>query len=708
MLPRSLFILCDLSALDTFSRQRPTVLIRTSPLSSLKMTCMNIRSIIIALTAAIILTLPGLAPAQVPSVAPPKAIPPTGAPAIREQVPEVPGGAHALTKEDVEAWLDGFIPYALQRGDVAGATVAVVKDGNILLAKGYGYADVAARKPVDPQRTLFRAGSVSKLFTWTAVMQQVEQGKLDLNADINTYLDFKIPARNGKPVTLRNLMTHTPGFDETIRALIIANPKDVPTLDAALKHWVPPRVTDAGGTAAYSNYGAALAGYIVQRVSGLPFDDYIEQKIFAPLGMTQATFRQPLPERFQAEMSKGYKVASGEPQPFELVIVPPAGSLSISGTAMAPFMIAHLQNGAFGSGRILEEATAVKMHSTPNEMIPPLNRMLLGFYENNINGHRVITHGGDTGWFHSELNLFIDDGVGMFVSLNSLGKDGAAGPIRTMLFKEFGDRYFPAPLPEGSVDATTAKEHAQLMAGRYTFSRRVHTTFLSLLNLLGEVQVVADKDGTLTVDILKGTDEQPKKWREIAPFVWRNVAGGDRLAAKVDNGRVTRFGIDEFPFMLFEPVPWWWSSAWLLPLWVGGLIVLGLTVLAWPISALVRRRYGVKYELTGVDARAHRLVRIAALLAVALMLGWVFLVSLMEASLKFVGPEMDGPIILLRVLSAVIFIGGAIVALWNAWSVLRSNRRRLAKIWSVVLALSFLVVLYVALIFHLPGASANY
>ena len=670
---------------------------------------MHIRSITIALTAAIILILPALVPAQVPSIAPPKAVPPTGAPAIGEQVPEVPpGGAQALTKEDLGAWIDGFMPYALQRGDVAGATVAVVKDGNILLAKGYGYADVAARKPVDPERTLFRAGSVSKLFTWTAVMQQLEQGKVDLDADINTYLDFKIPPRNGKPVTLRNLMTHTPGFDETIRALIIGSPKDVPTLDTALKHWVPPRVTDAGSTAAYSNYGAALAGYIVQRVSGMPFDDYIEQKIFAPLGMTQATFRQPLPERFQADMSKGYKVASGEPQPFELVIVPPAGSLSISGTAMASFMIAHLQKGAFGSGRILEEATAVKMHSTPNDMIPPLNRMLLGFYENNINGHRVITHGGDTGWFHSELNLFIDDGVGIFVSLNSLGKDGAAGPIRTMLFKEFGDRYFPAPLPQGSVDAKTAKEHAQLMAGRYTFSRRVHTTFLSLLNLLGEVQVAADKDGTLTVDVLKGTDEQPKKWQEIAPFVWRNVAGEDRLAAQVENGRVTRFGYDEFPFMLFEPVPWWWSSGWLLPLWIGGLIVLGLTVIAWPISALVRRRYGVKYELTGADARAHRLVRIAALLAVALMLGWVFLVSLMEASLKFVGPEMDGPIILLRVLSAVIFIGGAIVALWNAWSVLRGNRRRLAKIWSVVLALSFLVVLYVAVIFHLPGASANY
>ena len=670
---------------------------------------MIIRPLSIALTMVIILMLTALASAQVPSIAPPKTVPPTGAPETGAQTPEVPtSGARPLTKADVEAWLDGLFPYALQRGDIAGAVVVVIKDGQVLLAKGYGYADVAARKPVDPERTLFRAGSVSKLFTWTAVMQLVEQGKLNLDADVNGYLDFKIPPRNGKPVTLRNLMTHTPGFDEAIRALIINNPKDVPTLDAALKHWVPPRVTNAGSTPAYSNYGAGLAGYIVQRASGMSFDDYIEQKIFAPLNMTQATFRQPLPERFQADMSKGYRVASGEPQPFELVTLPPAGSLSISGTGMAPFMIAHLQNGAFGSGRILQEATAVEMHSTPSTVVPSVNRMLLGFYENNINGHRVIAHGGDTTYFHSELDLCIDDGVGIYNSVNSLGKEGAAGPLRVMLFKEFSDRYFPAPLPEGSVDAKTAKEHAQLMAGRYTYTRRTHTTFLSLFNLLGESQVSANDDGTITVSDLKGMDEQPKKWREIAPFVWRNVAGSDRLAAKPENGRVMRFGYDEYPFLLFERVPWWWSSAWLLPLWVGGLVALALTTVAWPTSALVRRRYGFKYELTGTDARAHRLVRIAALLAVVLMVGWVVLLQMMETNLDWIGPRMDGALILLRLLTGVVLIGGAVVALWNASLVLRSQRRRLAKIWSVLLAVAFLTALYVALIFHVIGYSANY
>src|SRR5262245_8704319 len=193
--------------------------------------------------------------------------------------------AAALTQSNVEAWLDGFVPFALANGDVAGAVVVVVKDGQILAQKGYGYADVAAHKPVDPETTLFRTGSVSKLTTWTSVMQLVEQGKLDLDADVNGYLDFKIPPREGKPITLRNIMTHTPGFEERIKSLIIPEGQQFDPLDIYLKAWVPTRIFAPGTTPAYSNYATAVAGYIVARVSGQSYDDYVDQHILAPLGM---------------------------------------------------------------------------------------------------------------------------------------------------------------------------------------------------------------------------------------------------------------------------------------------------------------------------------------------------------------------------------------------------------------------------------------
>nr|MBA3762433.1 serine hydrolase [Chthoniobacterales bacterium] len=253
-----------------------------------------------------------------------------------------------------------------------------------------------------------------------------------------------------------------------------------------------------------------------------------------------------------------------------------------------------------------------------------------------------------------------------------------------------------------------AKEHAELMAGRYVASRRSRTTFFALVNLLGQVKVVASDKGTISLPDFKGLDGSPRKWQEIAPFVWRNVDGGDRLAAKVENGQIVSFGLDAGQSVMFEPVPWWWSAAWLLPVLFAALAALLLTTLAWPVSALVRRRYGVAFGLTGIDARAHRLVRIASVLVLATILAWVVLIQLMSSDFKWLGPGMDGWISFLRLLALVMFVGGSAVALWNAWVVVRSERRWLAKVWSVVLAVACLTVLYIGIVFHIVGYSANY
>src|SRR6516164_7183826 len=291
--------------------------------------------------------------------------------------------AQPLTAADADSWLDGYLPYALKTNDIAGAVVVIVKDGEVLTERGYGYADVAAKEPVDPKLTLFRPGSVSKLFTWTAVMQLVEQGKIDLDADVNQYLDFRIPPREGKPVTMRNLMQHTAGFEEQAKGVISDNPQ-APGFEVLLKAWVPQRVFAPGTTPAYSNYGASLAGYIVQRVSGEPFDTYVEKHIFEPLDMKYSSFRQPLPPELAPLMSRGYRTASGEAQPFEIVGPAPAGALSSPGEDMAHFMIAQLLGGEYHGKRILAAATAEMMHNTPLTLLPPLNRMELGFFETNI------------------------------------------------------------------------------------------------------------------------------------------------------------------------------------------------------------------------------------------------------------------------------------------------------------------------------------
>ncbi len=601
------------------------------------------------------------------------------------------------------------MPYAIERGDVAGAVVAVVKNGELIFAKGYGFADVEKHKPVDPERTMFRPGSISKLFTWTAVMQLVEQGKLDLDHDVNEYLDFKIPPRSDGPITLRDIMTHTPGFEEQIKALIVSDPKLLVPLKVYAEQKTPVRIFKAGSTPAYSNYATALAGYIVERVSGQPFDDYIDAHLFKPLEMTHATFRQPLPAAFAADMSNGYALGSQPPKPYEIVVAAPAGSLAASGVDMAHFMIAHLEGGEYHGARILGAETLKMMHETPRDMIPPLNRMMLGFYEQNYNGHRIISHGGDTVYMHSYLHLLLDDHVGLFVSLNSQGREGAAGAIRGALFDNFLDRYFPGTPDVRKVDAKTAVEHAKMMAGYYESSRRAETSFMSISSFAGPFKLSVGKDNLLTSSGFKGLNGAPRYYREVAPFVWRDVNSGWRLAAKVVDGHVQRFSIDEIsPFTVYEPSRWWRSPGWLVPAVEFAFTALLLTALLWPVAAIVRRRNNLKLDLVGRDERGRVLSRVAAVVVTVVSLAWVALFISLSSRTAMLGPGLDPVLFLLHLVSILGYLGGAIVLIWAAAIAWTGKRRWPGKIWTSVLAVSAVVMLWLAWVYHLTSFTSRY
>ncbi|WP_242097763.1 serine hydrolase domain-containing protein [Sphingomonas sp. CROZ-RG-20F-R02-07] len=623
----------------------------------------------------------------------------------------MPPGTHALTAQDVDAWLDGYMPFALRSGDIAGAVVVVIKDGQVLSSHGYGYADIAKRTPVDPARTLFRIGSVSKLFTWTAVMQQVEQGKIDLDADVNRYLDFKIPPYQGQPITMRQIMTHTSGFEEVAKNDFVSGPAQIRPLETFIKAYTPHRIYPAGTTPAYSNWATMLAGYIVQRVSGMPFDDYIEQHIYAPLGMKYASFRQPLPPAIAPYMATGYSRASGPAKPFEWVQVTAAGSMAVSGLDIAKFMIAHLENGR----GILKPETAAVMHNSPlskvnpRSIIPPLNRMELGFFETNVNGHEVIGHLGDIENMHTSLHLMTGDGVGFFVSFNSAGREGAAHPLRVNLFQDFADRYFPSTQHDGRVDAKTAAQHAQMLTGLWEGSRRVQSKWMSAIYVLAQTKVGLDAQGRLSIPALKGAGGAPRTWTEIAPFVWREVNGHERLAAQVVDGRAVRWSVDgESPFTVFDRVPASRSSAWLLPALYVSLVVLALTFLYWPATWFVRRRYKARHSVEGEALHVYRATRIMAGLDVAVILGWVAFVSTVAASATLLTSVTDPWLWLLQILSVIVFPGAFGAAAWNAWLTWRDGRRWTRKTWSVLILLATFVLLYFAVGFHFIGLTGNY
>jgi len=611
-------------------------------------------------------------------------------------------GTHEMTAADVEAFLDGLVPLQIKQSDIAGATISVVKDGKLLFAKGYGYSDVKNNKPVSPQDTLFRPGSISKLFTWTAIMQLYEQGKLDLDRDINEYLDFKIPDAFGKPITLKNVMTHTPGFEEQVKDLITQN-SGAPNLGQYLKTHIPARIYPPGTVPAYSNYATSVAGYIVERVSGRPFDEYVAENIFKPLNMTHSTFAQPLPANLAPFMSNGYRLGSGDAQSFEIVNPFPAGSLSSSATDMAQFMIAHLQDGQFGSAQILKPETARLMHSRLFALDDNMNAMCYGFYEESRNGHRIIGHGGDTVFFHSDLHLVLDQKVGFFVSYNSAGRGDSPG--RTNLWQAFLDRYYPYTASPAT--SATAKEDAKAVAGRYELSRRSETSFLKTATLLGQFTVAPVDDGDIEVAQLTGTNGKPKRWQAIGPMTFLERGGQDKLVFKPDQNAQMQMVLP-YPFFVGQRIGTLQNGQLLVIVLVVSLVLMLLTLILWPVGWFVRRHYGHKLELTSRE----RLFRILVRVVFALDLIFVAaLFGLTMYGLQHLEVFSDRGTLWFRLIQIVgvigaigtlaVFVNTALTWFGSRWSIWM-------KIQSAILLLASLGVLWFAFAGNLLRFSSTY
>ncbi|HWA88409.1 MAG TPA: serine hydrolase domain-containing protein [Rhizomicrobium sp.] len=627
----------------------------------------------------------------------PVATPQPLGPKVPAVAASAPQPTHELTEADLSAWLDGFLPIALGRGDIAGAEVVVVKDGQVLVAKGYGFSDMKTRKPVDPARTLFRPGSISKLFTWTAAMQQVEAGKLDLDTDVNTYLDFKIP---GKKVTLRNLMTHTGGFEESIKRLFTEDPSRMRPIGEGLKAWVPEQIFDPGSTPAYSNYGATLAGYLVERVSHEKFEDYVAKHIFQPLGMTHSTFAQPLPKNLAADMSNGYGTASGEPKKFELVWMSPAGALSTTGDDIAKFMIAYLSGG----GPILKPETVKLMESEIYQRNPPIPGMGLGFYHEDTNGHVIVGHGGDTIAFHSDLHLIPDAGVGFYFSQNSAGKENSG--IRNPLFRNFMDRYFPAPVADEPT-LKTAHAHGQMIAGYYEPSRRSDSSFFRIA--VQQTHMVLNSDDTIGTADVAALNGEPRKWREVQPFVWREVGGPHILKAKVENGVVTEIASDIYPqIFVLSRAPALRSQAWTMPVLIATMAMLALTVLFWPIKAVLRWRYDRPFALKWRAATVYRLTRVAALVDLVFLGGFFAALLYGAQHLDFFDEPHDWIFLWLQGLGVAAIVG-AVFPLAELMIALGDRERPWwTKVTDLLIALAALATIWFAIALNLVSFHLNY
>lgn len=452
----------------------------------------------------------------------------------------------------LSAFADEEVPRLLQKHQVAGAVIVFVKDGRVASSRGFGVRDQERALPVDPGKTLFRAGSVSKLFVWTSVMQLAEQGLVDLDTDVNHYFEskgFALPATFEKPITLRHLMGHTPGFEDQLAGLFERDPAQLRTLEQAIRK-PPRRVAPPGRLLSYSNYGAALAAYVVEQVSGVPFDRYVEQKIFKPLSMSRSTFLQPLPANLAADMSVGY-VARGRrlvPQEFELVSgAYPAGSLSTTAEDLARFLLAHLARGDLEGNAILRAETADRMHTLSSSVAPGFSGMAHGFMHTMTGGGPMLYHGGDTLFFHTFAAILPEQRFGFFISTNTDSGNAMVVEFVTDLLA----RFFPAVPGRERARGLDNPDPSHRFEGTYLCDRHSESEPARLAMLGMTITVSPAPEGGLLVKSF--VRPAPERYVQVGHNLFQQEGGGEQVVFLEDaQGAVRSVVLGVLPVMSFS------------------------------------------------------------------------------------------------------------------------------------------------------------
>ncbi len=527
--------------------------------------------------------------------------------------------------QEVETFLDKFFAKEMPTKHIPGAVVALVKDGEILVSKGYGYANVEKKIPVAPDKTLFRVASISKLFTGTAVMQLYEQGLLDLNRDVNQYLKrFQIENPYSKPITPASLMTQTDGSSQRLFGIAARKASEMMPLEEFIPDRIPPIVWRPGELYSYSNMGITLAGYLVEVISGLPFVQYIDENILQPLDMQRSTFLQPPPPSLASDLAVGYEYQNSRFQslPFLYLNIAPAASLSATATDMAHFMIAHLQNGRYKRSRILEEETAQLMHRQHFTHHPKLPGITYSFHERLENNIRAIGHLGSLRGYSSSLTLIPEKNVGLFVACNSFNG------IHEKLISQFFDHYYPVQeKPAPAKPPTNFAKQATRFTGVYRDVEYPRGTLASLGAVFGHVHVKSNSDNTLTVqtpEFFFSRGSVKRKLIPVEPLLFQRADDDAYMAFGEDSKGNINYLYNPIRSRIsaFRKLPWYETIPFQLSL-AGFCAVLFLSAgITWLVRSLSRRFRKQRFQ----DDRLTRLAWLVAGLVGILNL--VFLIGL--------------------------------------------------------------------------------
>ena len=616
------------------------------------------------------------------------------------------------------SFVTGFFDAALTDQGVPGGAVIVIADGRTVLAKAFGYADVQQHRAVTVDRSIFQLGSVSKLFTWIAVMQLVEAGRLDLDRNVNDYLDFGIPERFGKPITLRHLMTHTAGFDESARDQISSLPPA--PLAQLLPTHLPHEIYPPGAVISYSNYGAELAGYVVQRISGLPFRSYIQQHILTPLGMSQSTFEEPLPAALEQQAARGY--LPGRREPKTEYGSGPAGGFSATTADMGRFVKALLSDGCLDNVCILRPGTLAEMFKPQRPLAPHLaNGMGLGFWIRNQNDVQIRGQSGRLVSFQADLILLPEQHMGYFIASNGEGINHAALRAQDDFLATFIER-FVAPVPP-IVPAPPSLSTAKDAIGVYEPTRWFHTGVLSLASLLRQTIVSAPGDGSLTVSSFIRSDGSPRRWVPVARDLFAEEDRGTKLELLRDpTGKVSGFATDLLSVLQFERSSRWLSVG--MPAALVALFILLVAAVSLPWGWVLRRGYGV--ALSGISQantvsstsldqpstpRANllfKLARVGAWFPVVALASWGLIIISFLSDYTLISARASSLLTTMRVLTIVSALAAGLLMLDGITAWWDGQRGVARRLWAAVIAIAAAIFLILVSSFGLVTFSLSY
>jgi CubicO group peptidase (beta-lactamase class C family) len=658
------------------------------------------------------------APAAVPT-APPVAqaaasAPPT--PARPAPKPPSPAAAPApvrassatpLPAAELEAYVDGVVREAMDREHIAGVTVAVVQNGQTVLKKGYGAASLSPVRKVDPDTTLFRLGSISKTFTWIALMREVDADRIRIDAPVNLYLPEALQIRDQgfrAPVRVINLMDHSAGFeDRALGQLMERSPDRERSLADYLRQERPRRVHAPGAMSSYSNYGAALAGEAVTYVTGRPFERMIEDEILTPLHLTHTTFREarpartglpgPMPAALASDISDGFRWTSTgfARRPYEFMgHIAPAGAASSTAGDMGRYMLALLNDGSL-EGVTVFGPGAAKAFRTPIRATPPgINGWAHGFARYSLPGdRRGYGHPGATLSFTSNMVIVPDLGLGVFVAANTETSGPLTSELPQRIIAQFYGPQPPAPRPG---NPALVAERARY-EGHFLGSRRAYGGLESFIGRLrGSAEVRITDDGRLVTR----ADGDTRIWvpdGDVTSGRFAAATGPDRLVFEMVDGRAAR-AISSLNTQTLERTGFWNE-----PATVATLAILSALAAASTIGGVLLRNRR-EFRETSIQSRASVIQNVQAALwltsfalfgawasgvgdVAQMMYGWPGPWLVIASACALVAAAMT---VVTAVILPGVWRGGRRVDSWTPW-------RKTAFSATVLIYLSFSVVL---------------